>query len=352
MAQFKPRRADLSQGRVDAYAKLTAMGKSFAAVLLACLLGPLTPGFAAAQTFETLGTRAAGMGGAFVAVADDASAVYWNPAGLVLGGSYFSMVLDNNRGEVEPEDNRVGGRQTASLIAVSALPVGISYYRLESSTLRRSSTLGTSQLDRLTTHHAGVTLVQQVGEHVAVGSTLKWVHGYAASGIVPAGARDDLLDGAGDLPEHSTNKFDMDVGVMALVGVFRAGLTLRNLTEPDFSTAAGGTLTLERQTRAGVSYVGVPGLIVAADIDLERARGSLGEIRDLAAGAEAKLWQRVSVRSGFRFNTIGDEPGGHAPVYSLGGTVATFRSLLVDGQITFGSRNGDRGWGVAARLVY
>ena len=233
------------------------------------------------------------MGGAFVAVADDASAVYWNPAGLVLGGSYFSMVLDNNLSEVEPDDPRTGGRQSASLIAVSTLPVGVSYYRLSSSTLRQSAALGTARLDRLTTHHAGVTLVQQVGDHIAIGSTLKWVHGFAASGIVPAGDRDDLLDGAGDLPEHSTNKFDMDVGVMALVGKFRAGVTLRNLIEPDFTTASGSLLTLKRRTRAGFSYVGVAGLIVAADIDVERADGALGEIRDLATGAEAKLWPRV-----------------------------------------------------------
>ena len=34
---------------------------------------------------SSLGVRANGMGGAFVGVADDASAVYWNPAGLATG---------------------------------------------------------------------------------------------------------------------------------------------------------------------------------------------------------------------------------------------------------------------------
>jgi len=310
---------------------------------------------AAAQTFETVGTRAAGMGGAFVAVADDATAVYWNPAGLALGGSYFSLVLDTGNSEAEPDDLHRGGRRSSSIIALSTLPIGVSYYRLTASQLSPTTDPSMVRLTRLTTHHAGVTFVQSLGQYVAAASTVKWVHGFAAAGIVPGGngdRRDDLLDGAGDLPDHSTSKFDADIGLMALVGTVRAGLTVRNVTEPDFSTATGELLTLKRQTRAGVSYVGVSGLILAADIDIERANGSLGDVRDLAVGADAQLFPRVALRSGFRFNTLTDEPGGSAPVYSLGATVVTYRQLLIDGQVTLGSRSGDRGWGVAARLVY
>ncbi len=57
--------------------------RSFSPVLLSALLvGAALFGSwetASAQGFEAVGTRALGMGGAFVAVADDASAVYWNP---------------------------------------------------------------------------------------------------------------------------------------------------------------------------------------------------------------------------------------------------------------------------------
>ena len=89
----------------------------------------------------------------------------------------------------------------------------------------------------MTTHHAGVTLVQSVSERFAVAATVKWVRGYAAAGLVPEGDRDDLLDGAGDLPDGSTSKFDADIGIMASLGNVRAGLTVRNVTEPDFATA-------------------------------------------------------------------------------------------------------------------
>jgi long-subunit fatty acid transport protein len=50
------------------------------------------PGPARAQTFGGIGTRAEGMGGAFVAVADDASAVYWNPAGIATGATFDLQV--------------------------------------------------------------------------------------------------------------------------------------------------------------------------------------------------------------------------------------------------------------------
>ena len=310
------------------------------------------PSPALAQSFEVLGTRASGLGGAFVAVADDATAVYWNPAGLALGGSYFSLVIDANQGEAEVENGGPAGRRSAGIISLSTLPLGISYYRLSNSTVRPTGDPGRVQLERLTTHHAGLTLVQSVTDRIAVGGTVKLVRGYAAAGIVPDGDRDDLLDGAGDLPDESTNKFDVDVGVMATLGTLRAGLTVRNLAEPDFSTVGGELVTLKRQTRAGISYVGVRGVIVAADVDVEKANGALGDVQDIAAGAEAQLFKRGWLRSGFRFNALGDEPGGHAPVYSVGGSVMTFRSLLVDAQVTFGAREGDRGWGVAARLVY
>jgi hypothetical protein len=305
----------------------------------------------AAQSFEVLGTRAAGMGGAFVAVADDASAVYWNPAGLVFGRSLFSVVVDGKLGEAEPDTSPRAGRQTAGIVAMTTPPIGLSYYRLDARTLGVPAGSATP-LQRLTTHHTGLTIVQSVTSAFALASTFKLVRGYAAADVVPSGNREDLLDQAGDLGDQATNKFDVDVGFMASLGKVRAGVTLRNLTEPDFPLPNGDEIELKRQTRAGIAYVGVQGLIVSGDIDLERSRGSLGEVRNLAAGAEAQLFPRVFVRGGFRFNTLSDQPGGEAFVYSVGGGYVVFRKVVIDGQMTRGSEAGDRGWGVSARLMY
>jgi hypothetical protein len=321
---------------------------------LGLVLG-LLPVPAAAQTAESVGTRAAGMGGAFVAVADDATAVYWNPAGLALGGAYFSLALDFGSSEADPLSESSAGKQSSALIALTTPPLGLTYYRQSITRLTSPSPLVAAtplHVERLTTHHAGVTLVQSVTSTFAVAATVKAVRGVAASGVVIDGNRDDLLDSSEMLPDQGSTKFSADIGAMATLGGVRLGVTVRNVTEPDFETPGGEDVELGRQSRAGIAYIGMPGLIVAGDVDLERSRGAIGEVRNVAGGAELRLTQRVLVRGGVRVNTLSDQPGGHMPVGSIGGTVATIRSLLIDGQVTFGSASGDRGWGVAARLVY
>lgn len=315
----------------------------------------LTAETASGQGFEAVGTRPAGMGGAFVAVADDASAVYWNPAGLALGGSYFSLVIDGGTAEAAPGDLSRAGRHSNTMVALTTLPLGLSYYRLTSARIAETPTLAVappSSVEHLTTHHVGLTFVQSVTAGIALATTVKAVRGSAATGTFLGGESEALLDAAESLPDRGTTRFDMDIGVLTSYRGLRAGVTIRNVTEPDFPTPGDAELELRRQTRAGIAYVGVPGVILAGDIDIERTQGSLGEMRNVAGGAEARLVRRVTVRSGVRFNTLSDQPGGHAPVAAFGASVATFKSLLVDGQVTVGSRYGDRGWGIAARLVY
>lgn len=320
-------------------------------VLTGLLFGAslLLPCAASAQGFDPVTTRAAGMAGAFVAVTDDASAVYWNP-GALAAGALFSLALDRTSAEATLEE--AGRSRSSTLFAISTLPVGLSYYRLRSSRVTAGAP-GASDVETLITHHTGVTLVQSLADGIAVGTTLKLVRGIAASGTVPGRNADELLDEANDLVGSASNRFDADAGVSLVRGGFRAGLTIRNLVSPEFETGGGeGELRLDRQARAGVGLTSPRGFLVALDLDLNSVRGPTGRRRELAVGAEARLLPRAFARAGVRLNTLSEEPGGHAPGLSVGGSYAALSSLWLDAQATFGSEAAGSGWGVAARVAF
>src|SRR5438477_10748355 len=75
-----------------------------------------------AQSYESVGIRAQGMAGAFVAVADDATATWWNPAGLA-AGAYFNGVIEWDHVAEVPAGGTVG-------IAFAFPALGLSYYRV------------------------------------------------------------------------------------------------------------------------------------------------------------------------------------------------------------------------------
>jgi hypothetical protein len=309
----------------------------------------------AAQPFESVGSRAVGMGGAFVAVSDDASAAYWNPAGFA-SGAFLSLVLDRTTATVNPRDRGGAGSHSGYLIALGAPPIGLSYYRVRHTTV--SATRATEpevpvqggdevRLDSLVTHHTGATLVQSVGPGIAVGATLKLVRGTASSAVRLHS--ETLLSEAEALAGRRSTTFDADLGVMASLSRFKAGVTVRNLTQPAFEAADEGfTVRLERQVRAGVAILPLPGWIVAVDADLVQTAGPRGPVRHLAAGAEGRLGRKAFVRGGLRVNTVGDR----IPAVSVGASYAALRSLLIDAHLISGSERSSRGWGIAARLGY
>ena len=320
----------------------------FAGLSAVCVV--LAPGGVNAQPANVVGTRAAGMGGAFVAVADDASAVYWNPAGLA-SGAYFSLLLDGGTREAVPNQGARGENQSSFLLAASMPALGLSYYRISTSVATPDPV--DPRVDTLVTHQAGLTFVQSVLPTVAVGSTVKLVRGYAASAVVPSATAEEALDSIQPgLQDEGTSQFDVDVGVMLASGPFKAGFTMRNVREPEFRTPEGRTLHLERQARAGVSYAASPGILVAADLDLLTIHDGFGERRDAAFGIDGRLTRRTWVRSGFRFNTADDLAPETRRAWSFGGTFAATASVMIDGVVIAGGDYSGGGWGVSARFVY
>jgi hypothetical protein len=297
------------------------------------------------------------MGGAFVAVADDATATYWNPAGLVTG-SVVSAVAEVSRGDVEgaplggpnPTAFNFSG-QGSTLVALGTWPVGMTFYRLSDATARvvgRDDSV--AGLTRLTTTHVGVNLLHSLAQGLHVGATLKYVHGSAGqAGREPAPG--DPLDAARDLDTHGSSAFDVDAGLMVDLRRVKLGLTGRNLFEPEFETADGfGLLQLPRQVRAGVAFRAAETLIVSVDADLTRTPDVTGDWRSLAAGAEQRFWQdRAAVRGGVRFSTTGDA----RTILTTGGSIALKSGIFADGYLAFGLETAAQdGFGLGVRVVF
>lgn len=223
-----------------------------------------------AQQFESVGTRALGMGGAFVAVADDATAGYWNPAGIATGPTFNVLVDWAADGRGEDGDRGLGADTSAAdgsaqMVAL-ALPVfGASYYRMRTTSIRpgtSSADPGGAVVDSLITHQIGATFAQTVFADLVIGTTLRVVHGVVSSGFVPSERVRDVLDAATDLEGRGTTTFDLDLGALWSFQGGRIGISVRNLREAAFDapSPADSSLRLQRLARVGAAWT--PGVTV------------------------------------------------------------------------------------------
>jgi hypothetical protein len=286
---------------------------------------------ARAQPPDSAGVRAQGMAGAFTAVADDATATWWNPAGLATG-AYFNAIIEYGR--LTDSDGTRGG------VSVAFPALGLSYYRMTVSEMQPAgSTAGSAggrqdpaalNVRSVDLSQFGATVGQSVGRYVVVASTLK------------------LLRAAGD------TQAGLDLGSMAALGPLRLGVMLRNVTEPTFG-AGDAAVTLRRQVRGGaaLSVRGrsslFAGATLAVDADFRSVPSALGDERRVAVGAEVWLWKRaIGARAGISGSTVGD-----SRTATSGGISAMVRQgLFVEGQLTGGSDVTRRGWTTALRVTF
>jgi hypothetical protein len=336
------------------------LSKSARATLAFCLISAGLPRPGQAQPLDQFGSRASAIG-AFVAVADDASAVAWNPAGLI-NGPFFNILLDFGQTTAEPSGgfqaaDRPAGRSTSTFLSTGVLPLGISYYRGRQTELSPAAQVAPGRQDRqvrvrsLALSQLGVTVLQSLADGITVGATAKLLRGSFASGMATLGSWNAGFDAADDLEKEGRTTADIDVGLLAGKGRTRVGLVARNLASPTFE-AAGDAMTVRRHVRVGGAWgdrwPGTPRLIVALDADLTRVAQAGGDRRDVAIGAER--WfraQTLAVRGGMRASTVGEV----RPVASAGASFAVRSGIFVDVYAAKG-RDADRRWGIAGRLSY
>jgi hypothetical protein len=304
--------------------------------LLAAILAMSLAAPSAAQ--GPVGTRASGMSGAFVAVADDATAVYWNPAGLATG-SFVSAVIDLGQAVIGPVSSQtiVNQEDTTVFVGVSATAIGVAYYRVatygrpdepEVNGDRSREEVGRG-VHALTTSVLGSSLVQSLSEHIVVGATPKIVR------------------------TETGKDFDVDAGVMVSWSHFHAGVVGRNLTTPTFDTEDGlAAVELGREVRVGGAWgsgwSGLSRVIIAVDGDVMSRPTPAGDRRDLAGGVETWWFnRRLGVRGGISRSTIGEAREALSGGLSLGVTAG----MLIEGHVARGDAE-ERSWSVGLRMVF
>jgi hypothetical protein len=283
-------------------------------------------GGASAQTSELIGTRAQGMAGAFTAVADDATAAWWNPAGLATG-AFFSAIIEYDHPRVLPDKPTRG-------VSLGFPALGLSYYRLPLSQIRpqpgSTAEASDSRQDERVLSVYGLSVGQSIGRNLVIGSTLKLASADGTQG-------------------------GLDIGAMASFGRTRVGLMVRNARELHFDEDTAAPWTLKRQARAGAAYTtGSRGVIgsatLAFDADLTTLPTPAGDVRRLAVGGEAWTSTRLlGLRGGISTSTLGERQTSVS-----GGVSVSVRSrTFVDAQLSTGESGSDHmGWGVALRVTF
>tara|TARA_B100001123_G_scaffold448650_1_gene610678 strand:+ start:5660 stop:6676 length:1017 start_codon:yes stop_codon:yes gene_type:complete len=332
-------------------------------LILVSLIGINT---AEAQPFEALGVRALGMAGAFVGVADDATAVYWNPAGLSTG-HFFSLLADHSDNSYRQSNNRNGFPKMSSpgtIVGLSTNDLAFSYYRLsinkaipllvnvandDFSATQNDISINTN----LVTQNVAFTGSTFVHSAFRVGTTLRYVRGsigLGSSGL--SGSTAQIFDRTDGMERIGQNKFDVDIGLMFGSEMIQIGIIGRNLLQPEFVDSIGRRAArLDRHFRAGIGFRTRAGLLVSSDIDLSAIKNDPldGQRRNVAVGLEHWFTDWLGIRGGSRVNILATTI---KPVGSIGLSLAIVPGIFLDGQFTHGSGSIEESWGIAVRVGF
>lgn len=308
-----------------------------------------------AVEFATVGARAAGMGGAGVAVTSDAYATYWNPAGLAMsktidirvGGS--AQVIDrlgvkDTLDQIEKLDksNIANLTQLQSLVdkinrqgaSVSAIGAGGAYMKgyygdhafgfsvadvatagmfapTRLTAVNNAGTLGVNgqlALRGLEARQATFSYAYAfLDRTLAIGVTGKLMQGAAYNSTASVTGGDiDVADNLGKA--KTSNAFGIDVGAVYRPSSWlRLGIVAKDINAPAFDTqTAGQQFKLDPQVRGGIAVNPWETLTVTMDADVTKNKTLVPDIKSqvISLGAEQTIFSELlSLRVGAFKNT-------------------------------------------------
>jgi tetratricopeptide (TPR) repeat protein len=326
-------------------------------ILAAAALALLLPVSAAAAFIDLgAGARAPGMGDAFTALADDAYAVHYNPAGLAqldrpqFSAAYSKLYLGLTDG------SDIG---TSQLVFAQPLAhgkngvLGFGWDRFALSGLYTEQTLTASYGRRFWSGESGAQFL--------AGLSLKYLsHSFttpaeAANAFDQGNAQsqsDPVLSG-----KNSVSVPDEDLGLIyRFPRRFQLGLTIMHLTQPNVGFA--GTDKLQREINLGLAYKSlwlslmgelksIPSAAGGTDREMIFAAerffptldyGQFGLRGSLGFGMGGSDWKQMTVGASYRINKIQFD---YAFLIPVGGVQAQSGSHRVNLTFHFGAPSAD-----------
>lgn len=351
--------------------------------ILICFLLSLVATPAVAVEFAVVGPRAAGMGGAGVAVTTDAYATYWNPAGLamvksmdiriqgtvqVTGREGIVKALDDLK-DFNPDDTSAANQTKAQSIAnqinrpgatISGLGAGGLYFKghfgehafgFNVSDVATSGAFLTSPVQVMT--GAQVNLAGQMAlrglearqlafsyayafadKRFSVGVTGKVIQGaaYNTTTNLQGGVDPNLSDNFGKAAISTS--YGIDLGAMYRPSSWlKFGVVAKDINQPTFDAPGGLQYKLTSQVRGGVAVNPWSTMTITADMDITSNQTLVPGLKSqvLSLGMEQTILSEfLSLRAG-TYKNVQDAGSIFTPTAGIGMRIYSFRLDLAGG---------------------
>lgn len=146
---------------------------------------------------------------------------------------------------------------------------------------------------------------------VNVGGAIKLIQGLTFDIGTNVTATTDTLEDLIEDGQEMSMAVGVDLGIqyLAMDDALAIGLVLKNLTSPEFDTAAGRTFKEEMQARGGVAFEFSDRWSAAMDLDLTENKTLMPghNSRQLGAGVSCQLGSRFALRGGLMTNIAADD---------------------------------------------
>jgi hypothetical protein len=349
--------------------------------IIICFFLSLVATPAVAVEFAVVGPRAAGMGGAGVAVTTDAYATYWNPAGLamvksmdiriqgtgqVTGRDGIINALDDLK-DFDPTDTSAANQTKAQSIAnqinragatVSGVGTAGLYFKghfgehafgfnvsdvatsggFVSSPVQVSGTTitgGQMALRGLEARQAAFSYAYAFADKTfAVGITGKVIQGAAYNNTtsLQGGQDPDLLDNFGKA--KISTSYGIDVGAMYRPSSWlKFGVVAKDINQPTFDAPGGLQYKLTPQVRGGVAVNPWSTMTITADMDITSNQTLVPGLKSqvLSLGMEQTILSEfLSLRVG-TYKNVQDAGSIFTPTAGIGIRMYSFRLDLGGG---------------------